>query len=304
MTRASQESASVNPYRRNSTTQTVRSARVTWISALAVMLAIAAVSVACGPPPPPPTLSSGTPVPNPAHRGFVNIQYCVDESDSYSPKLYQKANTYIETSILAAVRANQDGVSAYVTYLYDTPDVASSTALAVTIKPLPPYSGWQMPAPASNGTYGGDANAKNTVTANKTAQAGVAADKQVTAAVSAEEARVTKEAQPLLDFPRPKTYTTSSSCLIEASKRFANIHGDDWLVIASNLQDASVVETQDVRLPGAHVRVIFFNCSSDCASRESTWNRLFTSVDVSASDIHYFENGDSDTLPPLLSGKV
>jgi hypothetical protein len=200
---------------------------------------------------PAPTVSS-------PHRGPVLMQYCADNTGIYPLDDFHRANQLVARSLVAAVRANTEGLTLYVTrFASNTFDPANSLP-PFTIPATPAYPA--LPAPLPTPTVNNPVSYPATATAAaKQQSAAIAAYNTEVAHVNAQlttiRAQVAQDAQQLSGWTPPidERATSLWGCLQLARQRLAIPAATKYLIIASYLKYTTGVD-YTAGVPGASGR--------------------------------------------------
>ncbi len=254
---------------------------------------------------PAPTVSS-------PHRGPVLVQYCADNTGIYPLDDFHRANQLVARSLVAAVRANTEGLTLYTTrFASDTFDPANSLPpFLVPATPAYPALPTPPPTPAKDNPISYPATA---TAAAKQQSAAIAAYNtevaRVNAQLAATRAQVAKDAQQLSGWNPPIDNRATSlwGCLQLARQRLAGPAATKYLIIASDLKYTTGVDyTADFQaaqaLQGIHIHVIYQYCqnASICQNLGASWGQIFTSS--GAASVRFDDPAQSATLTDLFGG--
>jgi len=253
---------------------------------------------------PAPTVSS-------PHRGPVLVQYCADNTGIYPLDDFHHANQLVARSLVAAVRANTEGLTLYTTrFASNTFDPANSLP-PFLVPATPAYPVLPTPStPAKGNPISYPATA--TAAAKQQSAAIVAYNTEVArvnAQLTAIRAQVAKDAQQLSSWDPPidERATSLWGCLQLARQRLAAPAATKYLIIASDLKYTTGVDyTADFQasqaLKGIHVHVIYQYCQNAniCQSLGASWGQVFTTS--GAASVRFDDPAQSATLEDLFSG--
>jgi hypothetical protein len=252
-----------------------------------------------------------TPAPTVAspHRGPVLVQYCADNTGIYPLDDFHRANQLVAASLVAAVRANTEGLTLYVTrFASNTFDPANSLP-PFLIPATPAYPALPTaPTPAKGNPISYPATA---TAAAKQQSAAITAYNTEVAHVNAQlgsiRAQVAKDAQQLSAWNPPIDDRATSlwGCLQLARQRLAGPAETKYLIIASDLKYTTGVDyTADFQasqaLQGVHIHVIYQYCqnASICQSLGASWGQIFTTS--GAASVRFDDPAQSATITDLF----
>jgi hypothetical protein len=239
------------------------------------------------------------------HRGPVLVQYCADNTGIYPLEDFHRANQLVAASLVAAVRANTEGLTLYVTrFASDTFDPANSlppflvpATPAYPALPTPPTPTVSNPISYPATATAAAKQQSAAITAYNTEVAGVNAQ------LSAIRAQVAKDTEGLSNWNPPIDDRATSlwGCLQLARQRLTGPAETKYLIIASHLKYTTGVDyTADFQasqaLVGVHIHVIYQYCQNAniCQSLTAKWGQVFTTS--GAASVRFDDPAQSATL--------
>jgi hypothetical protein len=244
------------------------------------------------------------------HRGPVLVQYCADNTGIYPLDDFHRANQLVASSLVAAVRANTEGLTLYVTrFASNTFDPANSLPpFLVPATPAYPTLPTPPPTPAKDNPISYPATATALATQQSAAIAAYNAEMaRVNAQLTALRAQVAKDAQQLSSWNPPSDERATSlwGCLQLARQRLAGPAATKYLIIASDLKYTTGVDyTADFQasqaLQGIHIHVIYQYCQNAaiCQSLAASWGQVFTTS--GAVSVRFDDPAQSATITDLF----
>ena len=240
------------------------------------------------------------------YRPLTTVVYCGDTTASYDRQLLWQADAKMADLLDAAIQPNADQLTAYITWLDGSPFAPNATPLVIQIPALPaqPALPQLVPTPAPSGDPYADANKRivvereNAATQRAYQQALVHQDAQLDQV----QHDVHQQTEPLRKLRPPIAYSTSVyGCLALASERFAQVSGDKYLVIASDLQNTTLrdyVAPRTLAFQGVKIRVVFLQCTSapECRATTAYWRGVFEAAGVQNRDLAFYDPSTSRTL--------
>jgi hypothetical protein len=245
------------------------------------------------------------------HRGPILVQYCADNTGIYPLDDFHRANQFVASSLVAAVRANMEGLTLYATrFASNTFDpVNSLPPFVVPATPAYPDLPTPPPTPADNNPVSYPATATAAASQRNTAIAAYNTEvARVNSQLTTIRAQVAQDAQRLSGWNPPSDERATSlwGCLQLARQRFAGQAATKYLIIASDMKYTTNVDyTADFQssqaLQGVHVQVIYQYCQTAaiCQSLDASWGQIFTTSGA-ASD-RFDDPAQSATITDLFS---
>lgn len=248
-------------------------------------------------------------------KAQVGVQYCADDTGSYSRDNFRNANDLVAKSLINSVEPDAQGVAhaSQGILLYATKITGNTYDPVNTLAPfeVPATNPPQLPAlqptptPGDPDQYHANSTKQSVDQANapKIAQfnSDMAAYKASLASI---KSRVAGDVQRLQSWNPPVDDRGTSvwGCLVLATQRLANKPGPKYLIIASDMENNTCLDCANVHLDGMKVHVIFFQ--SDNAIRaqqkQAQWTADFIKAGAQAADISFDDPAASETL--LQSG--
>jgi|GEM_PF-3223507 len=235
----------------------------------------------CGDPSaaPLPTFAAVLPATQVPARPNTIVQFCNDDTTNYPRQDFNAANALMASSLVNAVRSNQNGIKLYATSVtHNTFDPSNTLNPVFTIPAIPAYPAPPIIAPTPTQSnpvtyYGEEATvitADNSVVASYNAQV-QAIDKQIQSQVDTITQDVTrlKNWNPAID----DLPTSITGCFAVARSNFINQTGTKLVYIASDLKyNTSVDFTPEFisshGLDGVVVHVIFYFSENAVSAQE------------------------------------
>ena len=240
------------------------------------------------------------------YRPLTTVVYCGDTTASYDRQLLWQADAKMADLLDAAIQPNADQLTAYITWLDGSPFASNATPLVIQIPALPaqPAPPQLIPTPAPSGDPYADAN-KRIVVERENAAAQRAYQQALAhqyAQLDQVRRDVYQQTEPLRHLRPPIADSTSVyGCLALASERFAQVSGDKYLVIASDLQNTTLrdyVAPHTLAFQGVKIRVVFLQCVSapECRATTAYWRGVFEAAGAQDHDLAFYDPSTSRTL--------
>lgn len=240
------------------------------------------------------------------YRPLTTVVYCSDTTASYDRQLLWQADTLMADLLDAAIQPNADQLTAYITWLDGSPFAPNATPLVIQIPALPaqPALPQLVPTPAPSGDPYADANKRIVVERENAATQRAYQQALAHQNAQLEQVRraVHQQTEPLRKLRPPIAYSTSVyGCLALASERFAQVSGDKYLVIASDLQNTTLrdyVAPRTLAFQGVKIRVVFLQCVSapECRATTAYWRGVFEAAGAQNRDVAFYDPSTSRTL--------
>jgi hypothetical protein len=238
------------------------------------------------------------------------VQYCADNTGIYPLDDFHRANQFVARSLVAAVRANTEGLTLYATRFASNTFDPANTLPPFLIPTTPAYPA--LPTPPPTPTVNNPVSYPATATAAARGQiAAIAAYNAEMARVNAQlttlRTQVAQDAQRLSSWNPPidERATSLWGCLQLGRQRLAGQAATKYLIIASDMRYTTGVDyTADFQasqaLQGVHVQVIYQYCQSAtiCQSLDASWGQIFTTS--GAASVRFDDPAQSATITDLF----